>query len=75
MSSRAPVRRTETAVVVVAGRVQAAAALLVHRAPGCCGRYARCQEGGHAQLLTTLQPQQHVRSLSPSAAGCKQGPK
>ena len=50
MSSRAPVRRTETAVVVVVGRVQAAAALLMHRAPGCRGRYARCQQGGHAHV-------------------------
>ena len=56
MSSRAPVRRTETAVVVVVGRVQAAAALLVHRAPGCRGRYARCEQGGHAKLLTTQVP-------------------
>ena len=46
-------RRTETAVVVVVGRVQAAAALLVHRAPGCRDRDARCQQGGHAKVLTT----------------------
>jgi hypothetical protein len=39
------VRRTETAVVVVVGRVQAVAALLVHRAPGTRGRHARCEEG------------------------------
>ena len=38
-------RRTETAVVVVVGRVQAVAALLVHRAPGTRGRHARCEEG------------------------------
>ena len=63
MSSRAPLRRTETAVVVVVGRVQAAAALLMHRAPGCRGRHARCQQGGHAQLFTQLQHDQWFRSL------------
>ena len=48
------VRRTETAVVVVVGRVQAVAALLVHRALGTRGSHARRQQGGQAHLHVQL---------------------
>eukprot|EP00964_Phaeocystis_antarctica_P039049 scaffold22335_cov71-Phaeocystis_antarctica.AAC.2 len=68
--------RTETAVVVVVGCVQAVAALLVHRAPG--GSHAHRQEGGrtrHHQLTSShCGEPRDANSTDTGAGGMAIGP-